>query len=115
MARRGRYFLPDQPLHVIQRGNNRQPAFFADEDFRRYRDGLAEAAADHGCAIHAYVLRPPGQIRQRRPAEKFTLTPITPTPRATSIGNMAMSDNGRGADCLDLARNSYLTGGTNGE
>ena len=23
MARHGRYFLPDQPLHVIQRGNNR--------------------------------------------------------------------------------------------
>ena len=25
MARLGRYFLPDQPLHVIQRDNNRQP------------------------------------------------------------------------------------------
>jgi hypothetical protein len=23
MARLGGYFLPDQPLHVIQRGNNR--------------------------------------------------------------------------------------------
>jgi len=25
VARLGRYFLPDQPLHVIQRDNNRQP------------------------------------------------------------------------------------------
>lgn len=30
MARLGRYFLPDQPLHVIQRGNNRQKIFFSD-------------------------------------------------------------------------------------
>jgi hypothetical protein len=28
MARRGRYFLPDQPLHVIQRGNNRKAISF---------------------------------------------------------------------------------------
>jgi len=32
MARLGRYFLPDQPLHVIQRANNRQAIFFAVED-----------------------------------------------------------------------------------
>jgi putative transposase len=56
MARLGRYFLPDQPLHVIQRGNNRQAIFFAAEDYARYRDNLAEAAARAGCAVHAYVL-----------------------------------------------------------
>ena len=56
MARLGRYFLPDQPLHVIQRGNNREAVFFCDEDHERYRAWLAEAAARHGCAIHAYVL-----------------------------------------------------------
>ncbi len=58
MARLGRYFVPDQPLHVIQRGNNRKPIFFDDEDYDRYRSWLAEAAADYGCAIHAYVLMP---------------------------------------------------------
>ncbi len=56
MARLGRYFLPDQPLHVIQRGNNRSRIFFAAEDFALYRDWLAAAAGDHGCRIHAYVL-----------------------------------------------------------
>lgn len=56
MARHARIVLPNQPLHVIQRGNNRQPIFFADDDYRRYRDWLAEAARAHGCAIHAYVL-----------------------------------------------------------
>jgi REP element-mobilizing transposase RayT len=29
MARRKRYFLKNQPLHVIRRGNNRQAIFFA--------------------------------------------------------------------------------------
>jgi putative transposase len=56
VARLGRYFLPDQPLHVIQRGNNRQAIFFAADDYARYRGWLIEAAAATGCAIHAYVL-----------------------------------------------------------
>jgi putative transposase len=56
MARLGRYFLPDQPLHVIQRGNNRQPIFFCQDDYRRLHAWLGEAAAAHDCAVHAYVL-----------------------------------------------------------
>ena len=58
MARLGRYFQLDQPLHVIQRGNNRQAIFFTPEDYTRYRDWLIEAAAAYDCAIHAYVLMP---------------------------------------------------------
>jgi putative transposase len=56
MARLGRYFLADQPLHVIQRGNDRQAIFFDDGDYACYRRLLAEAARHHGCAVHAYVL-----------------------------------------------------------
>ncbi len=56
VARPGRYFLPDQPLHVIQRGNNRQPVFFESADFVRYRNWLLDAAHTNGCAVHAYVL-----------------------------------------------------------
>jgi putative transposase len=56
MARLGRYFLPDQPLHVIQRGNNREAIFFGQEDYSRYRDWLAAAAVECGCAVHGYVL-----------------------------------------------------------
>jgi REP-associated tyrosine transposase len=56
MARRARYFLADQPLHVIQRGNNRQPVFFAEADCAHYLDWLTAAAAEYGCAIHSYVL-----------------------------------------------------------
>jgi hypothetical protein len=44
VARRGRYFLADQPLHVIQRGNNRQAIFFDDEDYVLY-----QRVAGRGC------------------------------------------------------------------
>ena len=56
MARLGRYFLAEQPLHLIQRGNNREAVFYCEEDYERYRAWLAGAAADNGCAVHAYVL-----------------------------------------------------------
>jgi putative transposase len=56
MARGSRYFLPNQPLHVIQRGNNRDAIFFAELDYGRYRAWLAAAATENGCAVHAYVL-----------------------------------------------------------
>ena len=55
MARLPRYTLPDQPQHIIQRGNNRQVIFAADEDYQFFRDALVEAVEKHGLAIHAYV------------------------------------------------------------
>ena len=58
MARHGRYFLPGQPLHVIQRGNDRRSIFFAATDYLRYREWLYAASTANGCAIHAYVLMP---------------------------------------------------------
>ena len=56
MPRRARIALPNVPVHLIQRGNNRQPCFFADEDYRRYLDWLAEYSVKSGCRVHAYVL-----------------------------------------------------------
>lgn len=56
MARRGRYFLPGQPLHVIQRGNNREPVFLHDDDYCQYKEWLYEAAEEYGCGVHSYVL-----------------------------------------------------------
>lgn len=56
MPRRARITLPNVPLHLIQRGNNRQACFFADEDYRFYLDWLAEYADKTGCRVHAYVL-----------------------------------------------------------
>jgi putative transposase len=56
MPRKPRFYLPDVPAHVIQRGNNRQAVFFCDDDCRAYLTWLREGAARHGCAIHAYAL-----------------------------------------------------------
>ncbi len=56
MPRRPRLSLPNVPLHIIQRGNNRQACFFADEDYRCYLYWLAEYANKSGCRVHAYVL-----------------------------------------------------------
>jgi REP-associated tyrosine transposase len=56
MARLGRYFLPEQPLHVIQRGNNRQTIFLSDDDREIFLGWLLATTRDHGCRVHAYVL-----------------------------------------------------------
>lgn len=56
MARLPRLFLPDQPLHVIQRGNNRVQIFATDEDYRFYLRCLKEASEAEGLTVHAYVL-----------------------------------------------------------
>ncbi len=56
MARLPRFFVSGYPLHVIQRGNNRNALFFSKADYRIYLDWLGEAARRHGCTLHAYVL-----------------------------------------------------------
>ena len=56
MARRKRLVLPDFPLHIIQRGNNRQACFFHDDDFSYYLSLLQSYADQTGCSVHAYVL-----------------------------------------------------------
>jgi len=56
MARMQRIVIPGQPLHILQRGNNRSATFFAEEDYRYYLDSLKIASAKYECAIHAYVL-----------------------------------------------------------
>jgi len=56
MARRPRFNLPGVSQHVIQRGNNRTPCFFAETDFEYYLVCLADSARKYNCLIHAYVL-----------------------------------------------------------
>ncbi|SDU21814.1 transposase [Pseudomonas orientalis] len=56
MARRPRVLLPDIPLHIIQRGNNRAACFYADKDYIFYIDTLAELAELYGCKVHALCL-----------------------------------------------------------
>jgi len=56
MPRRSRIIVPNIPLHVIQRGNNRQACFYADEDYQFHLEWLQEYAGSTGCLVHAYVL-----------------------------------------------------------
>ena len=58
MARQPRLVLPDQPHHIIQRGNDNQLIFRDDEDHQRFHDWLRESAKFYHVAIHAYVLMP---------------------------------------------------------
>ena len=56
MPRRPRIIIPNIPVHIIQRGNNKQACFFADEDYLLYLEWLKEYAQRSRCEIHSYVL-----------------------------------------------------------
>ncbi len=55
MARLPRYFVKGIPLHIILRGNNREPIFGNDEDCQFFKEALLDAAKRHDLAVHAYV------------------------------------------------------------
>ena len=56
MPRRPRLNLAGLPQHIVQRGNNRQPCFFAEDEYRFYLHWLQLGAERYGCVIHVYVL-----------------------------------------------------------
>ncbi len=56
MPRRPRLVCPKIPLHIIQRGNNRQACFFSDDDYLLYLQCLLEYSLKTKCLIHGYVL-----------------------------------------------------------
>ncbi|MBJ7536173.1 transposase [Marinomonas transparens] len=56
MPRKPRFFLPNIPVHVVQRGASRAPVFFEEEDYKAYAFWMKEAAQQYQVAIHAFVL-----------------------------------------------------------
>ena len=56
MPRKARIVIPGLEHHVTQRGNNRQDAFFVDDDRRVYLEMLKEQAARHGLRLLCYCL-----------------------------------------------------------
>ncbi len=56
MPRKPRFILPGVPQHIIQRGNNREPCFYSDEDYSRYLSDLGNALDRNLVRLHAYVL-----------------------------------------------------------
>ena len=58
MARMARVVIPGYPHHVTQRGNRRQRTFFCDDDYRAYRELMAEWCELCRVAVWAYCLMP---------------------------------------------------------
>jgi len=56
MPRVARIAVPGVPHHITQRGNNRQDAFFVDDDRRVYLALLRRQAEAHGMAVLGYCL-----------------------------------------------------------
>ena len=55
MPRRARFCPAGYPIHVIQRGNNRQAIFTSDADLASYAHWLREGAERHDVAVHGWV------------------------------------------------------------
>ncbi len=49
-------YVAGVPCHVIQRGNNREACFFADEDYSYYLECLKDACDRYRVSCYAYVL-----------------------------------------------------------
>ncbi len=56
MPRYPRLFLPNYPLHIVQRGHDRQAVFAAHADYQFYLDNLAEMRATLEIRVYGYCL-----------------------------------------------------------
>ncbi len=56
MARLPRIVIPNQPLHIMHRGNNRQNIFEDEEDMFRLKEYLDLSLSNSNCYLHAYVI-----------------------------------------------------------
>ncbi len=58
MARLPRYYIKNQPQHIIHRGIGDQDIFHQDDDYLNYYQWLLHAAEQNKLKIHAYILMP---------------------------------------------------------
>ena len=56
MLRRPRIHLDGIPLHIVQRGHNRKPCFFGEDDYHTHLHWLGEALSKERRLLHAYAL-----------------------------------------------------------
>ena len=56
MARYPRLFLPDMPLHIVQRGHDRQPVFVQLQDFEFYISNLIEMKNELQIHVYSFCL-----------------------------------------------------------
>ncbi len=56
MPRKPRLFFPDQAVHIVKRGHNRDPIVRCRTDYEFFVDCLKSASKNYGVALHAWVL-----------------------------------------------------------
>ena len=56
MARLCRIVVPNLPVHIMHRGNNKQDIFESEEDTVRIKKDIAQALSKYDCYLHAYVI-----------------------------------------------------------
>jgi len=56
MPRRPRIHLGEMPVHIAQRGLNREACFFCEEDYQSDMHWLGEALTKEDTQLHAYAL-----------------------------------------------------------
>ncbi len=74
MARLPRIVVPNQPLHIMHRGNNRLEIFESDEDMWRIKDDIATSLEKSDCHLHAYVIMTNHLHLLITPTDKMQLT-----------------------------------------
>jgi putative transposase len=56
MPKKPRMYLPSIPSQAVQRGNDRSPCFFEEDNYWFLLDWLGDACGRCNVAIHVYVL-----------------------------------------------------------
>jgi hypothetical protein len=70
MTRLPRIVIPNQPLHIMHRGNNRQDIFESEGDMVRIKEDIAVSLSKTECSLHAYVITEQRCERYREIFEK---------------------------------------------
>lgn len=58
MARLPRIVVPNESLHIMHRGNNRQAIFESEADMTRIKVDIKHSLSKSACSLHAYVIMP---------------------------------------------------------
>ncbi|MFT7224131.1 MAG: putative transposase, partial [Cellvibrionaceae bacterium] len=54
MPMKPRFYLPNVPVHIVQRDHSREPVFFEDQDYATYAYDLKESSEKYRAAIHTF-------------------------------------------------------------
>jgi len=74
VPRKPQFFVVGLPVHIVQRGNNRQAVFFENIDYEVYLALLSEARDRYRCEVHAHVLMTNHVHILARPLEEVSVS-----------------------------------------